>query len=632
LPPAPRLAFAETSAEAALGLRLVEARQVDAVIASDPDAAWYCYQGGAPCLLLEDAYAEMQVYRRTEQVIAEHGQWAKWVDDRLAQRIAAFASSGFRPTYMYLYWFNLLFDGVYTRTLILDQVLDHWKPSALWFTPAASPTAPRDSRTMMPFASTFQDLLPVLAAAKHIETHHWTSVPRGRPAAYGTTSRLIDALRHLKRRIVTTRDAVNRAIWSARGRRNHDRGPRPLVLQPGYDLKPLLKRAYLRGVPVVLWGDLGRQVRERLPQIRVDDIARQMAEAWEPISSCPEFRLVARPAGYDFWPLVEERVRWWWHTVAPEQWAAYEATRQHVANNLPRAVALPNLLDHVDRAIFHGLKKCGVPAYIFQHGGFVGPCAHPAWDLNDLWHADIEFTYGDGTTEYFAKRRANGNEIRALPLSVGSTTLNALVTRYRRPGRTLRRTPRVLLVPNVIPRANRYFNGAGVPDVTAAETQAQMVMLAREFPQFDFLFKPFHNQVDTPAVRLAAQKGSNCRIVRYQGLLRLLPKADLILLDFPSTALLQALATDRPLVVLVDTRFLQMNPDALELLRRRAAVGQSLDDFLDLARAFLRRGSFPRIAHPDDEFLKRYGTYRHDGRSTERALDALTTAAEARTT
>jgi hypothetical protein len=150
-----------------------------------------------------------------------------------------------------------------------------------------------------------------------------------------------------------------------------------------------------------------------------------------------------------------------------------------------------------------------------------------------------------------------------------------------------------------------------------------MVLLAREFPNYRFLYKPFHYQQDTPAVRLAKDKDSNCKVVRYTGLLDLMPKSDLILLDFPSTALLQAATTDRPMIVLVDARFLRMEPEALRLLRRRAWVGESLDEFMTLAVQFLKKGDFSRLNAPDDEFLQRFGTHRQDGLSAERALDAL---------
>jgi hypothetical protein len=171
-----------------------------------------------------------------------------------------------------------------------------------------------------------------------------------------------------------------------------------------------------------------------------------------------------------------------------------------------------------------------------------------------------------------------------------------------------------------------HLDGARVPDLAEANSQVIMAALAGEFPQYDFLYKCFHAQTDTPAIRFALGKGSRCRVLYNQprrGLPFWMARAEAIVINFPSTALLHAVATNASLLVLVDKRYVTMAPEALEKLRRRATVSESLDGFEADLRAFLKRGGFDRAAPKDDSFLKAYCTHQGDGRSAQRVMDVL---------
>jgi hypothetical protein len=179
-------------------------------------------------------------------------------------------------------------------------------------------------------------------------------------------------------------------------------------------------------------------------------------------------------------------------------------------------------------------------------------------------------------------------------------------------------------VPNLIPRNARYFDAGTTPDVLESELQVALVDAAREFPRCRFTFKafPFPGQAAVPAVLLAQKGGSNCRVA-MRSLRRLIERADLIVLSFASTALLEALTTDRQILVLVDPRFVLMHPDALAALKRRAHVAESPADFIATYRRLLADGNFSRLSSPDDAFLRDYGTHLDDGQSAIRALKAI---------
>jgi hypothetical protein len=270
------------------------------------------------------------------------------------------------------------------------------------------------------------------------------------------------------------------------------------------------------------------------------------------------------------------------------------------------------------------MRSIGAKGFIYQHGGFVGACECPPWDCNDLALADGELTYGSGTTDYFVERGRKYQDPRAVPTTVGSSRLDALRGQMSR-GRVTSRKPRVLLVPNLIPRNNRYLDAGTTADVLESELQLALVDKARQFPQYAFTFKafPYSDQRETPAVQLARLPESNCLVVARRSLPGLLAEADFVVLSFASTALLEALMTDRPILVLVDPQFAVMTPAARELLVRRAHVASEPVEFLDLYARLLTEGRFGPLSNPDDSFLCEYGTHLNDGRSASRVLAAI---------
>jgi len=620
LPPRPKLAFVETSGDVRQTLPLYRRGEFDGFVAMDPDAAWLLWKEGVPYLRLEDGYDEMDLYQRADGVLAEQAAWAKQIDQALQSLVPDFGQAGFRPAYMYLHYLKLLFDAFYSRSFILQQVFERWQPRGIWYIAGELP--PLVPERPLIFSSSIYPLsFPQMAARREIEMHPLPRKEASLRSAFYHPPPVLSVLRTIRRTALQWQARWKRPSMSSNG------SIRPLLIHAAYDLKAIADEALRKKIPILNWDEFEKPIRTQVAGAERRDIAQQMAAAWKVLYDTPAFRSPTQPLGFDFWPLAELRLKRWWHVIIPEQWVAFEAARRHATSHPLAGVALPNLMDHVSRGILHGLKAAGVPSFLYQHGGFVGPCPAPVWDINDLWHADYELAYGDGTSDYFRSRRAGGNEIRAVPISVGSTVLERLVHEHRN-GASSQVGQTVMLVPNVLPGIDKHLHCASVPDVTAAQAQASLVLLAREFPKFRFLFKAFHYQLDTPAVRLASEKGSNCRVIRYGGLLKTLGSVDAFILDFPSTALLQALATDRSVIVLVDKRFLKMDREALTLLRRRALVGETLEEFIDLARAFLSKGDLSRLKNPDDQFLKLYGTHVQDGKSVNRALDALLSKVE----
>ena len=91
------------------------------------------------------------------------------------------------------------------------------------------------------------------------------------------------------------------------------------------------------------------------------------------------------------------------------------------------------------------------------------------------------------------------------------------------------------------------------------------------------------------------------------------------MIDWPSTVLLEALTTSKP--IFVYTGHLHIDDQAQKLLERRASCHGDLKDFVDTLEKFLSGGSINNKDLNDKEFLKRYGIYK--GASGIRAAKEL---------
>lgn len=115
----------------------------------------------------------------------------------------------------------------------------------------------------------------------------------------------------------------------------------------------------------------------------------------------------------------------------------------------------------------------------------------------------------------------------------------------------------------------------------------------------------------------------NITVVKDEELFRdLLDRSAAVILDFPSTTLLQAVATGKPVLAL--TRHLPLDPEAEALLRRRAFCTGDLAEFTSFLARFLRHEEGIQLPDPSSrEFLVRFGIHHPDGGVRGRVLELL---------
>jgi len=97
---------------------------------------------------------------------------------------------------------------------------------------------------------------------------------------------------------------------------------------------------------------------------------------------------------------------------------------------------------------------------------------------------------------------------------------------------------------------------------------------------------------------------------------KLLQLSDVILIDLPSTIVLQSVSTNLPVFVLM--RHWNYTHYARTILEKRAVCADDVKTLIDNLCKYLDSGIYQADIN-DDSFIKGYGTFLNDGKSAERA-------------
>ena len=320
-----------------------------------------------------------------------------------------------------------------------------------------------------------------------------------------------------------------------------------------------------------------------------------------------------------FWPLLRGR----WERIGAE--APFVAKKiqadfeRLVSGRRIRAVLSAATSSFNGHAFEQAAKNTGIPVLRWQHGFLALQDRITQFnDFNDQMTSDRVLCFGEGPLRAYENARAFPGKVAA----VGSPSLDALRASSRRTA-SPRGGKRLLYVTTNFYDNHRYFGFRPLfSDLALYRDQCVIV---------DGLLDILRRTGERPLVKLSP--GSIYRdpawVGRAAGLelfkdgikfTDLLPRCDAVVIDLPTTTVLQAAATDLPLFVL--TSHFEYPKDAAEALARRAVCSGDARELVAAVNSWRDSDSYAADTR-DDEFLQRYGTFRGDGRSKERALAVL---------
>ena len=149
-----------------------------------------------------------------------------------------------------------------------------------------------------------------------------------------------------------------------------------------------------------------------------------------------------------------------------------------------------------------------------------------------------------------------------------------------------------------------------VSDHTLFNWQKKVIDILTKHDEYTYIVKlfPKYREKD-PLITFINDKDKKNIIPVYETqFIKLLPLADLIIMDSPSTPLLEALATKQK--IMIGSPYRNFYPDALELLKKRIYYSEDIQEYSKQLDEELSGGNFD-IKEPNMEFSDQYCIYKN---------------------
>jgi hypothetical protein len=347
---------------------------------------------------------------------------------------------------------------------------------------------------------------------------------------------------------------------------------------------------------------------------------------WNELRNNEEFHRFFVQRGIDFYSIIEERLRFLVEWVTPTCLTAYQEATKLIRRRRVKALVSSTLATCVGHSVAQAAHNIGIPVVTWQHGAY-GTAKYPLVEHTDLMSADDHFVFGGGVVEHYAES-ARRLSTRLVP--VGSASLGELQRdfsaskpSFEKPNTEVKT---VLYVTSNYYQTNTFISiYPPSSDNLLWRTQRAIVDILGKHGKYSVVVK-LHPSLLYREPPLRAYAGSrafhNISFVRREhSFTELLVMADIIVCDWPSTTLLQALTTSKPVLVYLGHQHMDEQPYLL--LKRRALCRSDLESFTNLLDEYLSSGNTNAVDLTDNKFLERYGIMSSEGSAGNRAAKAL---------
>jgi hypothetical protein len=577
------------------------------VVALTPAAQWALERESVPHRPIDEYLSEPRYNEIALENMKRLHDSSRVFDDVLGSHVGELSEHGLRPAWMHFFHLKALIDSVHGSATAIAHAIRDTKPTEVCYVapldvgpdPYLIEADPALNARLIPIIATALEVPVRAIAGEHTET----VVPRApvsllkRVLPPGVTSLL-----RTSRRI-----GIRAGVRLVLDRRLGGKRPTVLVLLPSPDIDALeASGAARKSFRWTGW--------ESAPSAGSSDaLSRSLDAAWTAARDEPAVRAPWVVDGVDCWPYVEGRMQSLAVNVVPDLLRAYESTARQLDRSGASLMLTGTTFSYRHRAAVRAAWNADVPVVMHQHGGGHGFMERPAQWLTDVAWTDVFAVWGDGVADYFERRKPIVPMAKPLLAAVGSPRLENIFNRRDAVHRELRGTLNVLYAPTSLAGAARHGPYAHYPDVFHAGLERRIVDTVCAAPGVRLTLKmptrdASGDRVPDPLPDYVAERGyGTCTVVRDGGFVDHLADADLIVVDWPSTVLLQALSTDRPVLVLAERWTIPFDKRARELLERRAGFDDDTERFLGMLAAYLAAPPKREDGLVNDDFLRAYG-------------------------
>jgi hypothetical protein len=615
------------------------AQRIDDWLALTPPTGQALAERGINYLAVDDFFAEADLLGNIDDRLRFQVEWAIWLDQYLQSRIPQFAQVNFIPGLALLYQIKTFFDRVRVHSYSLGAFLSSYLPAKIIWVPTSRSVIKERHTVDFHYVD---HILPALAGERNIEL---AIVQLPDEDSFSFSTFLKSNLRQIKSLLKeTARQCWVRAKIRYQGwrvsRQNRDKllplrpsyKARLLAMQDIYDLPFVLPHLFAAGLQIY-YPSL-KKLAAQSKKIKDDEIETALKEVWQEIITEPQFWALLEE-----WQQGREIVKPWlarlWFQAFFEYWQGLQQGREYLKNQEVHGILVANTLGlrpfRVGVGFLHAARLAKTPIFSSPHGTLPGYCQHPLMALLDLPLADFHLAHGVGLANYLHEVAERFPLPHATTVALGSPTVDGIAKRYNpRKAAALREKlvgsedrPLVLHIPGFL-EYHRRLGGDALSCMPYFTVQKQVVEMFAQFRNIRLVYRSFPGQWSDLMPKLVKQYVPEAIIAGSDiKLADLVWAVDGIILDYPATPLSEVLLTNKPIIVFSDKRYYKMFETAKVLLRKRATLAETPEEYLAAIREFLTKGEFNELSSPNNEFRRYYITDKDDGRAAERVADYI---------
>ena len=614
--------------------RLKEIKGRKLIVALSPFAMYELEKRGLSYEPIEDYYSSKELYKLGINNYKKVENLCDIIDTHIQNACPTTAELSIRPALFSFYYLKIVYDAATIRLYQLSKLIDAENPDVLCIYDGKR--YPFGISEMAPylFYDNRESIYARLLACEGwgIPVTVLPHVPYLESPDVQNTSK-----KKMARRLQRYPELYDLAVEAHKrgwrglldGLKNYLRagkGARLFLFGTGYnwdDCREELKSVGISPLFIRMRDNLEYWVNADFP----DKDASVLSEAWKGLQADDSFRKFFTWGRVDFFPVVEERLRFLVEGLTPVCLNTYEKTAEVLKKIKVKAFLASTFANPTTRSAAQAARNSKVPVVTWQHGSY-GYVDQPMIPYNDL-NSDVHFVFGEGVADKYTKpARRLGTRL----ISIGSPSLETLFQmqppdKAKKIIKSLPKKKIVLYVSTNFYQNNLYISfPPPFSDNDLWRTQQAVLDVLAKHHNYTVVVKthPTHIYRDSP-IRLYAEgkKFKNCQFIRDEcDFTDLLPIADMFVIDFPSTTLLQALTTSKP--IFVYTGHLYIDAQAQKLLERRAFCYRELKELANALDKYLSTGRIEkRLDMNDRKFLKAYGTSSLEGGSGARAAKML---------
>jgi hypothetical protein len=534
--------------------------------------------------------------------------WVQQLEQILKLKNPIFAKMQFTPFKWHFYRLKILLDAVRIRHLLITRLIEKEKPLIVGSPPAADPKMVHDHHLFFHvYDSLYGVLVKKIAIERGLGIKTWD---RFKP--FPQNHIFINSLGALGRRFVR---GLQVSASSFENIFKHKTG-NILIGNLGYDIEFIKKELsgefnfyyYRHPLQILSLNSFLRikaeAVSSEIPKIKFNGIFEKINVTGDPIVDDILGNRIQRYAE-KYIPILWHGLHYLKYIDSQKEFKAYI----HPVGASDAFYGLPVFyFEHSNR-----------PVITVQHGAY-GFALNRMLEYCEFAHNGYFLSWGEGIREQYDKRKQGNCNI----VSTGSY----LIEKIKKDRKIRRIIKKVCYVPGSYRGYTAYYpNGQPGLDSKLFLTEVNFLMALKPYlKKYQIIYK-----VSPGAIRESSIVGKNPMIswlkenipsmhIESRPLLSLIHDFDLFIIDFPSTTLIQALASGAEVLVYVGNPYYSLSADGIKLLGTRAVIGLNEGDFKDKIISILDKGTV--VSNVEDvSFLKKYGTFLNDGNSLKRMTE-----------